>query len=272
MTYLFEPPAIPAAPVRGQDARYPIRRIFCVGRNYAAHAREMGVQVDREAPFYFTKTALAYAVIDSDFEGEDWAKFDKLGQDLRVETAKLASARYLDGLPTGGSMTGHAFRDLEMEAEVLQMTRDFGIGAQFGGKYFCHDVRVIRLPRHGASCPVGIGVSCSADRQSVGKITGQGVFVEQLGAGLGRTTTWFGVGPARLAQLRIEVRKALRDVGIPHIILHVDEQEAGALGVERPDTGERPLVLLPHVYLPRSSASRPPLGLVDKPIDDGIAS
>ncbi len=100
--------------------------------------------------------------------------------EFALKTAKYASARYLDGLPTGGSMTGHAFRDLEMEAEVLQMTRDFGIGAQFGGKYFCHDVRVVRLPRHGASCPVAIAVSCSADRQALAKITPEGVFLEQL--------------------------------------------------------------------------------------------
>ena len=100
--------------------------------------------------------------------------------EFALKTAKYASARYLDGLPTGGSMTGHAFRDVEMEAEVLQMTRDFGIGAQFGGKYFCHDVRVVRLPRHGASCPVAIAVSCSADRQALAKITPQGVFLEQL--------------------------------------------------------------------------------------------
>ena len=78
---------------------------------------------------------------------------------------KLASARYLDTLPTKGGVHGQAFRDLETEKQVLEMTRTMGIGAQFGGKYFCHDVRVIRLPRHGASCPVGIGVSCSADRQ-----------------------------------------------------------------------------------------------------------
>ena len=97
-----------------------------------------------------------------------------------LKTAKYASARYLDGLPTTGSLAGHAFRDLEMEAEVLQMTRDFGIGAQFGGKYFCHDVRVVRLPRHGASCPVAIAVSCSADRQALAKITSEGVFLEQL--------------------------------------------------------------------------------------------
>ncbi|MEQ8252041.1 MAG: fumarate hydratase [Oceanibaculum nanhaiense] len=100
--------------------------------------------------------------------------------ELNMKTVKLASARYLDGLPTQGSETGHAFRDLEAEAKVLEMTRQMGIGAQFGGKYFCHDVRVIRLPRHGASVPIGLGVSCSADRQAVGKITKEGVFLEAL--------------------------------------------------------------------------------------------
>jgi fumarate hydratase class I len=100
--------------------------------------------------------------------------------EFALKTAKYASARYLDGLPTSGSVGGHAFRDLEMEAEVLEMTREFGIGAQFGGKYFCHDVRVVRLPRHGASCPVAIAVSCSADRQALAKITPEGVFLEQL--------------------------------------------------------------------------------------------
>ena len=100
--------------------------------------------------------------------------------ELTLKTVKLASARYLDGLPTSGNKHGQAFRDVEMEAEVHRMTQQMGIGAQFGGKYFCHDVRVIRLPRHGASCPVGIGVSCSADRQVLGKITRDGVFLEQL--------------------------------------------------------------------------------------------
>ena len=99
---------------------------------------------------------------------------------MAVGTAKLASARYLDSLPTTGSKTGHAFRDLELEQKVLQLSQETGIGAQFGGKYFCHDVRVIRLPRHGASCPVGMAVSCSADRQMVGKITKDGIFLEQL--------------------------------------------------------------------------------------------
>jgi fumarate hydratase class I len=97
-----------------------------------------------------------------------------------LKTAKLASARYLDTLPTQGSASGHGFRDLELEREVHKLTQRTGIGAQFGGKYFCHDVRVIRLPRHGASCPVAIAVSCSADRQAVGKITRDGVFLEQL--------------------------------------------------------------------------------------------
>jgi fumarate hydratase class I len=97
-----------------------------------------------------------------------------------LKTVKLASAKYLDHLPTQGGKLGHAYRDLEMEAEVLKLTQHMGIGAQFGGKYFCHDVRVIRLPRHGASCPVGIGVSCSADRQMKGKITKDGIYLETL--------------------------------------------------------------------------------------------
>jgi hydro-lyases, Fe-S type, tartrate/fumarate subfamily, alpha region/hydro-lyases, Fe-S type, tartrate/fumarate subfamily, beta region len=100
--------------------------------------------------------------------------------ELALKTVKLASARYLDGLPTAGNKAGQAFRDLEMEAAVHELTRSMGIGAQFGGKYFCHDVRVIRLPRHGASCPVGIGVSCSADRQILAKITKDGIYLEQL--------------------------------------------------------------------------------------------
>jgi fumarate hydratase class I len=97
-----------------------------------------------------------------------------------LKTAKYASAKYLDTLPTSGSASAHAFRDLELEGEVLRLTQAFGIGAQFGGKYFCHDVRVVRLPRHGASCPVAIAVSCSADRQARAKITAEGVFLEQL--------------------------------------------------------------------------------------------
>jgi fumarate hydratase class I len=102
--------------------------------------------------------------------------------EFALKTAKYASARYLDTLPTGGSASGHGFRDPELEQQVLEITRRTGIGAQFGGKYFCHDVRVIRLPRHGASCPVAIAVSCSADRQALGKITRDGVFLERLEA------------------------------------------------------------------------------------------
>ena len=101
--------------------------------------------------------------------------------EFALKTAKYASAKYLDNLPKSGDpATGHGFRDHELEERVLELTRNFGIGAQFGGKYFCHDVRVVRLPRHGASLPVAIAVSCSADRQCLGKITKDGVFIEQL--------------------------------------------------------------------------------------------
>ena len=100
--------------------------------------------------------------------------------EFNLKTVKLASAKYLDNLPTSGNDHGRAFRDTELEQQIHELTRSMGIGAQFGGKYFCHDVRVVRLPRHGASCPVGIGVSCSADRQAIGKITEEGVFLEQL--------------------------------------------------------------------------------------------
>lgn len=100
--------------------------------------------------------------------------------ELNLKTVKLASTRYLDGLPTTGGNHGQAYRDVELEAQLFDISQSLGIGAQFGGKYFCHDVRVIRLPRHGASCPVGIGVSCSADRQILGKITSDGLFLEAL--------------------------------------------------------------------------------------------
>ena len=97
-----------------------------------------------------------------------------------LKTVKLASTHYYDELPTSGNENGRAFRDVEMEEKVFEITKNLGIGAQFGGKYFCHDVRVVRLPRHGASCPVGVGVSCSADRNIKGKITKDGIFLEQL--------------------------------------------------------------------------------------------
>jgi fumarate hydratase, class I len=100
--------------------------------------------------------------------------------EFNLKTVKLASAGYLDHLPCAGSETGHGFRDMELEQQLLSRTRELGIGAQFGGKYFCHDIRVVRLPRHGASCPIGIGVSCSADRNIKAKITAEGIFLEQL--------------------------------------------------------------------------------------------
>ena len=100
--------------------------------------------------------------------------------EFNLKTVKLASAGYLDHLPTSGSDSGHGFRDLELEQKILEISRDLNIGAQFGGKYFCHDVRVVRLPRHGASCPIGLGVSCSADRNIKAKITVEGIFLEQL--------------------------------------------------------------------------------------------
>jgi fumarate hydratase class I len=103
-----------------------------------------------------------------------------LSAELNLKTVKLASARYLDTLPTSGAPDGRAFRDLKLEGEIHKLTQGLGVGAQFGGKYFCHDVRVIRLPRHGASLPIGLGVSCSADRQALGKITREGVFLEEL--------------------------------------------------------------------------------------------
>lgn len=109
-----------------------------------------------------------------------------LSAELTLKTVKLASTKYLDHLPTSGNEHGRAFRDVEWEEKIHELTQRMGIGAQFGGKYFCHDVRVIRLPRHGASCPVGIGVSCSADRQAKGKITKEGVFLEQLEKDVGQ--------------------------------------------------------------------------------------
>lgn len=103
-----------------------------------------------------------------------------LSAEQNLKTVKLGSTKYLDNLPTSGDETAHAFRDIELEQEVHKLTQNMGVGAQFGGKYFCHDVRIIRLPRHGASLPIGLGVSCSADRQAKGKITKDGVFLEQL--------------------------------------------------------------------------------------------
>ncbi|MBM3583175.1 MAG: fumarate hydratase [Alphaproteobacteria bacterium] len=135
-----------------------------------------------------------------------------LSAELNLKTVKLASARYLDGLPTQGSGSGHAYRDLAMEQAIFELTRTMGIGAQFGGKYFCHDVRVIRMPRHGASLPIGIGVSCSADRQAIGKITRDGIYLEQLEANPARFLP--EIEPAALAGdvVRIDLNGPMAEI------------------------------------------------------------
>ncbi|MFL5074732.1 MAG: fumarate hydratase [Microvirga sp.] len=129
-----------------------------------------------------------------------------------LKTVKLASTRYLDALPTEGSEAAHAFRDLAMEAEVHTMTQALGVGAQFGGKYFCHDVRVIRLPRHGASLPIGLGVSCSADRQALGKITRAGVFLEELEANPARYLPEIDEGALGGAVVRVDLNRPMSDI------------------------------------------------------------
>ena len=136
--------------------------------------------------------------------------------EMNLKTVKLASCRYLDALPRKGNRFGQAYRDRQLEEEVLELTRRLGIGAQFGGKYFCHDVRVIRLPRHGASLPIGIGVSCSADRQILGKITAEGVFLEELEANPARflpdiedASLGGEVVPVDLARPMDEIRQVL---------------------------------------------------------------
>ena len=147
-----------------------------------------------------------------------------------LKTLKLATARYYDGLPTGGGELGQAFRDTEWEQRILEMTRQMGIGAQFGGKYFCHDVRVIRLPRHGASCPVGLGVSCSADRQVLGKITEEGLFLEDLER-----------DPAPFSARGRECQSGGRDrLGRPQPADVRDHRRAVALSGQDPGQLERP--------------------------------
>jgi fumarate hydratase class I len=132
--------------------------------------------------------------------------------ELTLKTVKLATCRYLDNLPTKGNKYGQAFRDIELEAEIHKLTQRTGIGAQFGGKYFCHDVRVIRLPRHGASCPVGIGVSCSADRQALGKITRDGVFLEQLETDPARFMPDFDEASMPGEVVRIDLNQPMKDI------------------------------------------------------------
>jgi fumarate hydratase class I len=132
--------------------------------------------------------------------------------ELTMKTVKLASTKYLDDLPTQGSEGGHAFRDLGMERELHAMTQALGVGAQFGGKYFCHDVRVIRLPRHGASLPIGLGVSCSADRQALGKITRDGVFLEELEANPAKYLPETDEGTLGGAVVAIDLRQPMKDI------------------------------------------------------------
>jgi fumarate hydratase class I len=132
--------------------------------------------------------------------------------ELNLKTVKLASTHYLDNLPTEGGEGGHAFRDLGMEAEILRLTQVCGVGAQFGGKYFCHDVRVIRLPRHGASLPIGLGVSCSADRQALGEINRHGVFLEELEHDPARFLPPIDEATLGGAVVRIDLRKPMPEI------------------------------------------------------------
>jgi fumarate hydratase class I len=132
--------------------------------------------------------------------------------EMTMKTVKLASARYYDELPTQGSEDGHAFRDLAMEREVHKLTQALGVGAQFGGKYFCHDVRVIRLPRHGASLPIGLGVSCSADRQALGKITKDGVFLEELEHNPAKYLPEVDAATLGGAVVEIDLRQPMQDI------------------------------------------------------------
>jgi fumarate hydratase class I len=132
--------------------------------------------------------------------------------EMTMKTVKLASCKYYDTLPEHGSEDGHAFRDREMEAEIQKMTQSLGVGAQFGGKYFCHDVRVIRLPRHGASLPIGLGVSCSADRQALGKITRDGVFLEELEHNPARYLPDIDASKLGGEVVKIDLNKPMQDI------------------------------------------------------------
>jgi fumarate hydratase, class I len=132
--------------------------------------------------------------------------------ELTMKTVKLASCRYLDDLPTRGSEDGHAFRDLEMEQEMHKLTQSLGVGAQFGGKYFCHDVRVIRLPRHGASLPIGLGVSCSADRQALAKVSRDGVFLEELEANPAKYLPEVDAQKLGGEVVHIDLRKPMKEI------------------------------------------------------------
>ena len=132
--------------------------------------------------------------------------------EMNLKTVKLASTRYLDDLPTEGSESGNAFRDVEMEKEIHKLTQQMGVGAQFGGKYFCHDVRVVRLPRHGASLPIGLGVSCSADRQAKGKITREGIFIEQLETDPSKYMPEIDESKLSASMVRIDLNQPMSDI------------------------------------------------------------
>jgi fumarate hydratase class I len=189
--------------------------------------------------------------------------------EANLKTVKLASARYLDALPTTGGEGGHAFRDLELEAELLKRSRELGIGAQFGGIYFCHDVRVIRLPRHGASCPIGIGVSCSADRNIKAKINRDGIFLEQLETDPGRylpATVETGGTAVRidLSQPMDEIRATLTQFPVATRLLLsgdiiVGRDIAHAKLKERLDSGQGlPQYLKDHIIYYAGPAKTPP--------------
>jgi fumarate hydratase, class I len=189
--------------------------------------------------------------------------------ETNLKTVKLASAKYYDALPTNGGEGGHAFRDLELEAELLQRSRDLGIGAQFGGKYFCHDVRVVRLPRHGASCPIGIGVSCSADRNIKAKITRDGIFLEQLETDPGRylpasVDTGGEAVPIDLNQSMDEIRAILTRYPVATRLLLsgdiiVGRDIAHAKLKERLDSGQGlPQYMKDHIVYYAGPAKTPP--------------
>jgi fumarate hydratase class I len=135
-----------------------------------------------------------------------------LSAEFTLKTLKLATCRYLDALPTAGNRHGQAFRDIEFEAKVHKLTQMNGIGAQFGGKYFCHDVRVIRLPRHGASLPIAIGVSCAADRQALGKITREGVFLEQLETDPAKYLPDVDLGKLAGPEIKIDLNQPMAEI------------------------------------------------------------
>eukprot|EP00461_Guttulinopsis_vulgaris_P002016 UN02017 len=200
-----------------------------------------------------------------------------LSAEQNLKTVKLASARYLDDLPTTGDATGRAFRDLEWEEKIHKICQESGIGAQFGGKYFAHDVRVIRLPRHGASCPVGLGVSCSADRQAVGKITKDGVFIEQLETNPAQYLPDVEEGALSSETVEIDLDKGMDNlrktltqypiktrVSLTGTII-VARDIAHAKLKERVDRGEGlPDYIKNHVVYYAGPAKTPPAGSLDK--------